>query len=177
MGWSCEDLEVSHILGSWLGQITTLFSNTHSWVCTLWWQQIPPSACYILLVSSTEKACCKGEMLTAFHPWWQSRYWSINLDLRGNKLISSTHFHFSLSCIGEGNGNPLQCSCLETPRDGGAQWAAVYGVGHDWSDLAAAAAHINKKLYVIKTKYGCNDFQKCFCISKVLKSRASPGIG
>ena len=44
------------------------------------------------------------------------------------------HFPFSLSCIGEGNGNPLQCSCLENPRDGGAWWAAVYG--HDWSDLA-----------------------------------------
>ena len=38
------------------------------------------------------------------------------------------HFHFSLSCIGEGNGNPLQCSCLENPRDGEAWWAAVYGV-------------------------------------------------
>jgi len=38
------------------------------------------------------------------------------------------HFHFSLSCIGEGNGNPLQCSCLENPRDGGTWWAAVYGV-------------------------------------------------
>ena len=37
-------------------------------------------------------------------------------------------FHVSLSCIGEGNGNPLQCSCLGTPRDGGAWWAAVYGV-------------------------------------------------
>ena len=37
------------------------------------------------------------------------------------------HFHFSLSCIGEGNGNPLQCSCLENPRDWGAWWAAVYG--------------------------------------------------
>ena len=48
----------------------------------------------------------------------------------------------SLSCIGEGNGNPLQCSCLENPRDRGAWWAADYGVqrvGHDWSDLAAAA--------------------------------------
>ena len=54
------------------------------------------------------------------------------------------HFYFSLSCIGEGNGNPLQCSCLENPRDGEAWWAAVYGVtqslGHDWSDLAAAVA-------------------------------------
>ena len=38
------------------------------------------------------------------------------------------HFHFSLSCIGEGNGNPLQCSCLENPRDGGAWWAAIDGV-------------------------------------------------
>ena len=37
-------------------------------------------------------------------------------------------FHFSLWCIGEGNGNPLQCSCLENPRDRGAWWAAVYGV-------------------------------------------------
>ena len=38
------------------------------------------------------------------------------------------HFQFSLSCTGEGNGNPLQCSCLENPRDGGAWWAAVCGV-------------------------------------------------
>ena len=38
------------------------------------------------------------------------------------------HFHFSLACSGEGNGNPLQCSCLENPRDGRAWWAAIYGV-------------------------------------------------
>ena len=38
------------------------------------------------------------------------------------------HFHFSPSCFGEGNGNPLQCSCLENPRDGGTWWAVVYGV-------------------------------------------------
>ena len=50
------------------------------------------------------------------------------------------HFHFSLSCIRGGNGNPLQYPCLENPRDGGAWWAAVYGVRHDWSDLAAAEA-------------------------------------
>ena len=45
------------------------------------------------------------------------------------------HFHFSLSCIGEGKGNPLQCFCLENPRDGGAWWAAVYGVAHSWTRL------------------------------------------
>ena len=44
-------------------------------------------------------------------------------------------FHFSLSCIGEGNGNPLQCSCLENPRDGGAWWAAVYGVAQSQTRL------------------------------------------
>ena len=45
------------------------------------------------------------------------------------------HFHFSLSCIGEGNGNPLQCSRLENPKDGGAWWAAVYGVAQSWTRL------------------------------------------
>ena len=52
-----------------------------------------------------------------------------------------TSLSLSLSCIGEGNGNPLQCSCLENPRDGGTWWAAIYGVaqrvGQDWSNLAA----------------------------------------
>ena len=45
------------------------------------------------------------------------------------------HFHFSLSCIGEGNGNPLQCFCLENPRDGGAWWAAIYGVAQSRTRL------------------------------------------
>ena len=45
------------------------------------------------------------------------------------------HFHFSLSCIGEGNGNPLQCSCLENSRDGEAWWAAVYGVAQSRTRL------------------------------------------
>ena len=45
------------------------------------------------------------------------------------------HFHFSLSCIGEGNGNPLQCSCLENPKDGGAWWAAVSGVAQSRTRL------------------------------------------
>ena len=46
------------------------------------------------------------------------------------------HFHFSLSCIGEGNGNPLQCSYLENPRDRGAWWAAVYGVAQSRTRLS-----------------------------------------
>ena len=50
------------------------------------------------------------------------------LQSMGLDTTEGLHFHFSLSCIGEGNGNPLQCSCLENPRDRGACWAAVYGV-------------------------------------------------
>ena len=50
-------------------------------------------------------------------------------------MTERLHFHFSLSCLGEGNGNPLQCSCLENPRDGGAGWAAVYGVAQSRTRL------------------------------------------
>ena len=52
------------------------------------------------------------------------------------------HFHFSLSCIGEGNGNPLQCSCLENPRDGRAWWAAVYGVTQSQTRLKRLSSSI-----------------------------------
>ena len=50
-------------------------------------------------------------------------------------MTKQLHFHFSLSCIGEGNGTPLQYSCLENPRDGRAWWAAVYGVTQSWTRL------------------------------------------
>ena len=50
-------------------------------------------------------------------------------------MTERLHFHFSLFCHGEGNGNPLQYSCLENPRDGGAWWAAVYGVTQSWTRM------------------------------------------
>ena len=50
-------------------------------------------------------------------------------------MTERLHFHFSLSCIGEGNDSPIQCSCLENPRDGGAWWAAVYGVAQSQTRL------------------------------------------
>ena len=56
----------------------------------------------------------------------------------GRKELDLTewlHFHFSLLCIGGGNGNPLQCSCLENPRDGGTWWAAIYGIEQSWTRL------------------------------------------
>ena len=56
------------------------------------------------------------------------------------------HFHFSLSCIGEGNGNPLQCSCLENPRDGGAWWAALYGVAQSQTWLKRLSSSSSSNL-------------------------------
>ena len=53
----------------------------------------------------------------------------------GSDTTERLHFHFSLSRIGEGNGNPLQCSCLENPKDGGAWWAAIYGVAQSRTRL------------------------------------------
>ena len=53
----------------------------------------------------------------------------------GSDTTEQLHFHFSLSCIGEGNGNPLQCSCLENPRDWGAWWAAISGVARSRTRL------------------------------------------
>ena len=55
--------------------------------------------------------------------------------LEESDMTDRLHFHFSLSCIGEGNGNPLRCSCLENPRDWGAWWAAVYGVAQSRTRL------------------------------------------
>ena len=73
-------------------------------------------------------------------------------------LIFGQGTYFSLSCTGEGNGNPLQYSCLENLRDGGA-WLLSMGshrVGHDWSDLAAAAAV--KAMVFPVVMYGCESW-------------------
>ena len=60
-------------------------------------------------------------------------------------MTERLHFHFSLSCIGEGNGNPLRCSCLENPRDKGATWAAVYGVAQSPSRLK----HLSSSSFIL----------------------------
>ena len=79
-------------------------------------------------------------LLGKFHAW---------RSLVGCKESDTTerlHFHSSLSCTGEGNGNPLQCSCLENPRDGGAWWAAIYGVAQSQTRLKR---HSSSSTYLI----------------------------
>ena len=68
-------------------------------------------------------------------PWMEEPGGLQSTGLLELDTIERLHFDFSLSCIGEGNGNPLQCSCLENPRDGGAWWAAVYGVSQSRTQL------------------------------------------
>ena len=73
-------------------------------------------------------------------PWMEE---PVRLQSMGSLQSDTTkqlHFHFLLSCIGEGNGNPLQCSCLENPRDRGAWWADVYGVAQSRTRLQSLSS-------------------------------------
>ena len=63
-------------------------------------------------------------------------------------MTEQLHFHFSLLCIGEGNGNPLQCSCLENPRGGGAWWAAVSGVAQSRTRLKQLSSSSSRVLII-----------------------------
>ena len=72
-------------------------------------------------------------------------------------MTERLHFHVSLSCIGEGNGNPLQCSCLENPRDGGAWWVAVYGVAHSRTRLKRlSSSSIEVKIFLRRCDFFIN---------------------
>ena len=71
---------------------------------------------------------------------------------RGHTELDTTarlHFHFSLSCTGEGTGNPLQCSCLENPRDRGAWWAAIYGVAQSQTRLKGLSSSSSSNKFLV----------------------------
>ena len=68
-------------------------------------------------------------------PWMEELVGYIPWGLEESGTTEQLHFHFSLPCIGEGNGNSLQYSCLENPRDRGAWWAAIYGAAQSRTQL------------------------------------------
>ena len=83
----------------------------------------------ILLFICLEKEMATHSSTLAWKiPWTEEHGGYRPWDREESDRTERLHFHFSLACLREGNGNPLQYSCLENPRDGGAWWAAVYGV-------------------------------------------------
>ena len=128
---------------------TFLISNNSAALCILWepstslwrrrWHPTP-----VLLPGESHRR----RNLVGCSPWGR---W-------GSDTTERLHSHFLLSCIGEGNSNQLQCSCLENPRDGGPGGLLSMGphrVGHYWSDLAAAAAcfYISFLTFVLFSSY------------------------
>ena len=76
----------------------------------------------------------------------------------GSDTTERLHFHFSFSCTGEENGNPLQCSLLENPRDGGAWWAAVYGVAQSRTRLnrlssSSSSSNVINGIWKLRNSY------------------------
>ena len=88
-------------------------------MCTYWRRQWHPTPVLLHGKSHGRRS------LVGYSPW----------GCKESDTTERLHFHFSLSCIGEGNGNPLQCSCLENPRDREAWWAAIYGVAQSRTQL------------------------------------------
>ena len=97
------------------GILTPTSHHTHR-LCPVQWHPTP-----VLLPGKSHR----WRSLVGYSPWGH-----LGLD-----MTERLPFHFSLSCIGEGNGNPLQCSCLENPRDRGAWWAAISGVAQSQTQL------------------------------------------
>ena len=96
-------------------------------------------------------------------------------------MTERLHFHFSLSLshIGEGNGNPLQCSCLENPREpGGLPSMGSHRVGHDWSDLAAVAAeHERWRILTFTSYYVPAVVARCFVFPYLISQQVSERDG
>ena len=87
---------------------------------------------------------------------WRSLVGCNPWDREESDTTERLHFHFSLSCIGEGNGNPLQCSCLENPRDRGAWWASICGVAQSrtWLKRLSSGSSSSSRMTLCLTFWG-----------------------
>ena len=86
-------------------------------------------------------------------PWTEEPGGLQSMGLLESDTTEQLHFHFSLSCIGEGNGNPLQCSCLENPKDRGAWWAAIYGVTQSRTRLKRLSSSSSRETLSIQVDH------------------------
>ena len=120
---------------SYLGSFMEVLSSKHDWLLTqspvpLWRRQWQPTP--VLLPGKSHR----WRSLVGCSPWAREE----------SDTTEQLHFHFSLSCIGEGNGNPFQCSCLENPKDSRAWWVAVYGVAHSRTRLKRLSSSSSQSL-------------------------------
>ena len=107
--------------------------------------------------------------------WWAAVHGVTKVSDRTERL----HFHFSLSCIGEGNGNPLQCSCLENPRDGEVWRAAVYGAAQSRTRLKRLSSSSSSRAFPGSTRgkdpacqnRKCERHRSNPCVGKILWGR------
>ena len=133
-------LNITLILSFRFGENTHTYSSIHIYVKVLsfplgnifniiqrrrQWQPTP-----VLLPGKSHRQ----RSLVGWSPWGRQE----------SDTTEGLHFHFSLSCIGEGNGNPLQCSCLENPRDGGTWWAAISGIAQTRTRLKRLSSSSSK---------------------------------
>ena len=111
----------------------------------------------------SEKAVAPHSSTLAWKiPWMEEpgRLQSMRSRRVGHDSDFTFNFHFPFSCIGEGNGNPLQCSCLENPTDGGAWWAAVCGVAQSrtwlkWLSSSSSKILLDKQKEILATSRPC----------------------
>ena len=105
----------------------------------------------------SEKAMATNPSTLAWKiPWMEEPGRLQSMGSLSVDMTERLHFDFSLSCIGEGNGNPLQCSCLENTRDGGAWWAAIYGVAQSRTQLRRLSS---SSRHWLKGEIGERNFQ------------------
>ena len=103
-----------------------------------------------IVVYFWEKAMAPHSSTLAWKiPWTEEPGRLRSIESRRVRHDWATSLSFSLSCIGEGHGNSLQCSCLENPRDGGAWWAAVYGVTQSWTRLKRLSSSSSSSVYLL----------------------------
>ena len=107
-------------------------------------------------------------------PWMEEPGRLQSMGLLESDTTERLHFHFSLSCIGEGNGNPLQCSCLENPRDREAWWAALYGVAQSRTRLKRLSSSSSREAEVTcRGRYLITIFT---CVKGMLKEMGFPHL-
>ena len=105
-------------------------------------------------------------------PWTEEPGRLQSMGSQSSDTTERLHFHFSLSSIGEGNGNPLQCSSLENPRDGGAWWAATYGVMQSrtrMKRLSSSSVYGNPNLPIYPSSHYLLTYMFFFCLFLFLK--------